>query len=49
VRAEKEFSEKPVPKGAIKLKGLENVFRIRAGKYQIVCKVFFSERIILIA
>jgi len=44
----KALSENPAPKGAIKLKGLENVFRIRIGKYRIVYKVFFEKRLILI-
>jgi len=44
----KLLSENPIPRGAIKLKGLENVFRIRVGKYRIVYKVIFEKRFILI-
>ena len=44
----KLLSENPIPKGAIRLKGLENVFRIRVGKYRIVYKVLFEKRLILI-
>jgi len=44
----KLLSKNPIPKGAVKLKGLENVFRIRVGKYRIVYKVLFERRLILI-
>ena len=44
----KALSENPVPRGAVKLKGMENVFRIRIGKYQIVYKVFSERKLILI-
>ena len=44
----KQLSGNPIPKGAIKLKGLENVFRIRVSKYRIVYKVFFEKRLVLI-
>ncbi len=43
------ISRNPVPKNAIKLKALENVYRIKVGKYRVLYKIFFERKLIVIA
>ncbi len=40
------LSYNPLPKGVKKIKGENNLFRIRVGKYRIIYRVYFHERII---
>jgi len=40
--------EKPIPRGAAKLKGEKNAYRLRVGDYRILYKVLWEERTILI-
>ncbi len=42
------LSNTPLPKGVKKIKGESNLFRIRVGKYRIIYKVYFNEKIIRI-
>lgn len=40
--------EDPFPRGAIKIKGEENFFRVRVGKYRILYEVHREPNIVLV-
>ncbi len=44
----KLLSTNPIPKHVVKLKGSENIYRIRIGKYRILYSVYFERKIIII-
>ena len=41
--------ENPFPRDAIKVKGEDNVFRVRVGKYRILYEVYHDRKLVLIA
>ncbi len=43
-----KLKENPFPRDVIKVKGEENVFRIRVGKYRILYEVYHERKIVLI-
>ena len=49
VRALEALSHEPFPRGAVKLKGEEAIFRIRVGDYRILYEVHRDRSIIVIA
>ena len=42
------LKENPLPKGALKLKGGVDVYRIRVGDYRVLYKVIWREKVVLI-
>jgi len=43
-----ELSFNPLPRGAAKLIGLKDAYRIRTGNYRILYRVYWKERIIVV-
>ena len=43
------LAEEPRPRGATKLKGQENLYRIRVGDYRVVYEIDDAERVIVVA
>jgi mRNA interferase RelE/StbE len=44
----KELRDDPFPRGAVKLQGREDVFRIRVGDYRVLYEVLRKEGIVLV-
>ncbi|MEK6909513.1 MAG: type II toxin-antitoxin system RelE/ParE family toxin [Candidatus Aenigmatarchaeota archaeon] len=42
------LKENPFPRGAVKVKGEEGVFRVRVGKYRILYEVYSETNVVLI-
>ncbi|RLG53237.1 MAG: type II toxin-antitoxin system RelE/ParE family toxin [Thermoproteota archaeon] len=40
--------EEPIPRGAIKLRGEKDAYRLRIGDYRILYKVLWEERVVLV-
>jgi len=43
-----ELSSDPLPRGAAKLAGLKDAYRVRVGDYRILYRVYWEERIIVV-
>jgi mRNA interferase RelE/StbE len=44
----RKLSNDPKPRGAIKLIGEENTYRIRIGDYRVLYEVYYDQKIVLI-
>jgi len=42
------LKEEPIPRGAVKLRGEKDAYRIRIGDYRILYKVLWEERVIIV-
>jgi mRNA interferase RelE/StbE len=45
----RSLAEEPRPNGSMKLKGSEEVYRIRVGNYRILYEVYDSEKLVVIS
>ena len=44
----KKLEEVPLPSGVAKLKGLRDAYRIRVGKYRVLYRILWKERMIVV-
>ena len=44
----KKLEEVPLPSGVAKLKGLRDAYRIRVGKYRVLYRIQWKERMIVV-
>ena len=40
--------EEPIPRGAVKLRGEKDVYRLRVGDYRVLYKVLWEEEVVLV-